>query len=122
MNLGDLFTGWSAAHVVWFGGAIALAAYNSPNLTPKERMQALFTSLICLGLAWHQGEQMWRWMLDMYTAKQVSLATWIYRICWSVGVVGFGGVTSWERCGHRGWIGLLLVGLLAGAIAVAMSP
>lgn len=126
MDLADLFAGWSAALAAWGVGGIALGVHRLrtgwAELAPRSRFIVL--GIIAAGVmgAVHQGDQAWLWMHDAYSTGSVRWSTWAYRGAGTVMALSLGGGVAYPRCGHRGWIGLLLIGLLAGAIAVAVSP
>lgn len=125
MTLADLFTGWSAALAVWCAGGNALAMHRLcdawSTLTARDRV--FIVGIIAGGFsgAIHQGDSAWLWMHDAYSAANLRFSTWGYRISATVMALALGGAVAWPRCGHRGWIGLLLVGLVAGGVAVGVS-
>jgi hypothetical protein len=121
----DLLGAWSAALAVWLLGGAALCAVRTCDLWDesgaRERILMIGIVLATAGWGYHQAYATYAWANDVFGWSFQGGHAFAYRALMTVGVLFLGGAMSWARCHHRGWLGLLLVGLVAGGVAVAVS-
>lgn len=125
MTLDDLFTSWSAALAAWSWCGALLATHRLWDawymLGARERFIVIGIAAGAIAAGIHQTDSTWLWMQDVYTGASVRWSTIGYRLFGTIMALALGGAMAWPRCGHRGWIGLSLIGVAAGG-AVAVFP
>ena len=124
MTESDILAGWSAALAALFAGAGWLAGLRSWDLARMggARRRAIVMAsfaILAAGLAIRYGVATEAWINERWSGPIAWFAL-LERALESIGAVMFGGVAAWERCGHRGWIGLVLLPTLIWA-GVAMA-
>lgn len=126
VDRGDVLTGWSTALAVLSVCVIVLALHRLYCEWDRFdwRNRSIVLGIVFAGVMGviHQGDQAWLWMHDAYSAASLRWTTWAYRGSGTAMIMLLGGGIAYPRCGHLGWIGMVLGGVLAGAIAVMVSP
>ena len=127
----DFLAGWSAALCVLFGASGLLAGWRGWDLwcgyaQARRTLAMLAFTLLATGLAIRYGVASFAWITDRWTAPG-PFTGWALaeRFLETAGAVIYGGVAAWDRCGHRGWLWLLIghvaVGLLVGLLSSAFG-
>ena len=116
----DMLGAWSAALAVLFlgaGGYTFLRLYDIWRATDmRRRILICGAAWCCMGWGWHQSLSAWAWITDRWSPGPLIVHGFGYRMLMSVGILMLAGAMSRERCGHKGWTGLLAVAsLIAGA-------
>lgn len=122
MTIAEMFIAWSAALAMWSWCGAALALHRLWDArefhTTRDRFIIVGIAAGAIAAGIHQTDSAWLWMGDAYSVGSVRLSTLGYRTFGTIMALCLGGTMAWPRCGHRGWVGLVLIGLAAGVGAV----
>ncbi|HEX2888905.1 hypothetical protein [Vineibacter terrae] len=120
--IADLLGAWSAALAVWLCGGAVFCALRLvdiwDDLDCRRRILSAGIVIACLGWCWHQAYATYAWISVGWAW---SFAGWHgagSRAAMTIGILAIGGAMSFDRCRHRGWLGLTAIGLLTGGIAL----
>lgn len=122
--MNDVLASWSAALSAWGAGAALLCLYRLwdawGDLDRRRAILLFGAAAVAAGIGIHQGFAWWSWEMGRWPWATAGGMAIVYRVSLSCGLLAMAGAISWERCGHRGWLGLLAVGAVMWAMAAAV--
>ena len=117
---------WSAALVAWSFGGLLFGLWRVCE-TWGENVRRTFLLMGGMGVSYsfgcHQAMTLWAYETAQYGTLIVD--PWIiaqainYRLGSSFGLLAFAGAATHPRCGHKGWLALTALGVLAAGLSAA---
>lgn len=109
---------WAAALSVLAAGGFALGAIRVADLwrIGASRMRLVLMvgfSLTALSVAQDEAEATFRMLKGQWGGAAMSESK---RLAMTLGMLCLAGGASWDRCGHKGWLALLAMGVVIGLV------
>lgn len=87
----------------------------------RQAVLLIGAASVAAGLGVHQSYVWYAWEMNLWGgAVQIVPVAVVYRALWGAGLLLLAGSTTWEKCGHRGWLSLVALGSGAWLVAWAV--